>query len=756
MPWASAVNHPFSCSESGLFQLPGQFTLALARLISKFYRFGYTYLGPEKKRTMQNQAKYKAFLSYSHADERQAHSLHRYIEGYSIPKRLVGRETNQGIIPKRLRPVFKDRDELPSASDLGSEINEALRSSEHLIVVCSPSSAKSRWVNEEVLTFKRLGRASRILCIIMSGEPHATDMPGREAEECFCEALRFHVDDNGMLSNERAEPVAADARLGGDGRHMARLKIIAGMLGLGFDDLRQRDMRQRHRRMLAITVASVTGMALTLLLMWAAMVARNDAERHRGQADGLIGFMLGDLHERLNEAGRLEVLDSVSDKAMEYFGKMTPRDLDEETLLSRAGALSQLGQVQLTRGRLVDAMVSFKEALITLEELSARDPSDLTRLFELAQVHFWIGYVHWENNDLDAADKSMQTYYLISENLYKAEPENDDYILELGFAFNNLAILSERRGAIQVALDYNQRMIDLSREVHERDRENETYLHALADAYSWRGTMLRYDGQLAASVEQFGQYLQLATEASTSDPANTQWLEHRMIAHRFVGDGMLELGRVDEVRGSFEAGLSLAKRLIEIEPTNKLWQIEHAMLSQRLAQTDIRTGMSHQGLQLLESTRQGIQQWLTDSADWMGLDAELQLITGQVLLGLGERDKASAIAGDVVGVTRRVFEQDPTGLWSRTLLINSLIFEARIAAMDRELSTANSNWLEVFALIDEAQKNRTYLEGLNAYVRASLYMGNDSNIGDIIENLRNAGYRHPDFVAVLDEYGVIY
>lgn len=705
---------------------------------------------------MRNQAKYRAFLSYSHADARQAQSLHHFIEGYSIPKRLVGRETNQGIIPKRLRPVFKDRDELPSASDLRSEINEALKSSEHLIVICSPDSARSRWVNEEVLTFKRMGRASRILCIIISGEPHATDIPGREAEECFCEALRFYVDDNGMLTHKRAEPVAADSRFGGDGRHPARLKIVAGMLGLGFDDLRQRDMRQQHRRMVAITTASVTGMALTLMLTWAAIVARDDAERHRGQADGLIGFMLGDLHERLSEAGRLEVLDSVSDKAMDYFGKMAPRDLNEETLLSRAGALSQLGQVQLTRGRLGNAMASFTEALITVEELSARDPSDLTRLFELGQVHFWIGYVHWENNDLVAADKSMQTYYLISENLYKAEPENDDYILELGFAFNNLAILSERRGEIQVALDYNQQSIELSREVHERDSENETYLAALADVYSWRGTMLKHNGQLAASVEQFGQYLQLASEASTSDPANTQWFEHRMIAHRFVGEGLLELGSLDEVRGNFEAGVSLGKRLIEIEPTNKLWQIEHAMLSQRLAQTDIRAGMSDQGLQLLESIRQGIQQWLADSADWLRLDAEVQLITGQALLELGERDKASSIAGDVVGVARRLFEQDQTGLWNRTLLINSLIFEARSATVDWESSADHSNWQEVFTLIDEAQKNRFYPQGLNAYVRASLYMGNSINIGDKIGILSDAGYQHPDFVAVLNEYGVIY
>ena len=707
----------------------------------------------------RNQAKYRAFLSYSHSDARQAQSLHRFIEGYRVPKRLVGRESSKGIIPKRLRPVFKDRDELPSASDLGSEINEALKSSEHLIVICSPDSARSRWVNEEVLTYKRMGWASRILCIIISGEPNASNIQGREAEECFCEALRFHVDDNGHLTQTRAEPVAADARLGGDGRYPARLKLIAGMLGLGFDDLRQRDLHQRHRRMVAITAASVAGMALTLLLAWAASVARNDAERHRGQADDLIGFMLGDLHERLSEAGRLEVLDSVSVKAMDYFGKMAPKDLNEDALLSRVEALSQLGQVQLTRGHLGDAMTSFKEALRAVEELKARDPSNLVFLFELGQVHFWIGYVHWENNELEAAAESMQTYYRISETLYEAEPGNDDYVLELGYAFNNLAILNVRRGKIKEALDYNQRMIDISRQVYERDTENETYLRALADAYSWRGTMLRQDGQLAASVERFGEYLQLVKEAGLGNPANTHWIEHRMLAHRFVADGLLELGRVDAAYSNFEAGMALAKQLLQIELTNKLWQVEHAMLAERMAQMHIRAGAYKQCLQLLESTRQGIQQWLANSTnidEWLRIDAELDLIASQAFLGLGNQDEASSIASAVVDVARRLFKNDLTRIMNRTLLINSLVFEARIATMDPESPLEHSNWQEVLAVVDETEKDRFYPEGLDAYVRASLYMGNRNDIGDKIRMLNDAGYQHPDFVTVLHAYGVIY
>ena len=72
--------------------------------------------------------KYKAFISYSHSDEKWADWLHKAIETYRIPKRLVGQAAADGPIPKRLSPVFRDREELSTASDLGRVVNAAIGS----------------------------------------------------------------------------------------------------------------------------------------------------------------------------------------------------------------------------------------------------------------------------------------------------------------------------------------------------------------------------------------------------------------------------------------------------------------------------------------------------------------------------------------------------------------------------------------------------------------------------------------------------
>jgi hypothetical protein len=161
--------------------------------------------------------RYSAFISYNHKDRQWARWLHQALETYSVPQHLWGRDAPFGVVARRLPPVFRDREELASSADLASSVQAALAESATLVVICSPNSARSRWVNEEVSTFISSGRAHRILCIIVAGEPHAPD----PAEECLPPVL---------LSDGAPEPLAADARKDADGKQIAKLKLLAGIL----------------------------------------------------------------------------------------------------------------------------------------------------------------------------------------------------------------------------------------------------------------------------------------------------------------------------------------------------------------------------------------------------------------------------------------------------------------------------------------------------------------------------------------------
>ena len=161
----------------------------------------------------------------------------------------------------------------------GTILTRALEQSAFQLVICSRKAAQSRWVNEEIKTYKRLGREQRIFALIVDGEPGSPD------QECFPEALSFRMGADGQLTRERTEPIAADGRPGKDSKLDVKLKLIAGMLGVGLDELKRREAHRRQRRLMWLAAASVTGMAITSTLAGAAWFARNEAERQRVRAE---------------------------------------------------------------------------------------------------------------------------------------------------------------------------------------------------------------------------------------------------------------------------------------------------------------------------------------------------------------------------------------------------------------------------------------------------------------------------------------
>ena len=324
---------------------------------------------------------YRAFLSYSHRDARWGTWLHRALESYRPPKALVGTRTVRGEVPKRLAPVFRDREELASATDLGATLTDAISRSECQIVICSRASARSHWVNEEILAFKRLGREDRIFCFIIDGEPNASDDPARADQECFPPALRYQLDASGALSTVRTEPIAADARPGKDGRTNAKLKLIAGVLGVGFNALRQREQQRRQRRLFAIACGALAGMVITSGLATAALIARATAQRQTTIA------------KREAETARqttifLVDLFHVSDPSEARGNTLTAREvLDKgaariETQLARqpeiqATLLDTLGTVYMGLGLYGQSQPLLESALAKRQRLTPQQPEQL-------------------------------------------------------------------------------------------------------------------------------------------------------------------------------------------------------------------------------------------------------------------------------------------------------------------------------------------------------------------------------------------
>jgi tetratricopeptide (TPR) repeat protein len=583
------------------------------------------------------------FLSYSHADRRWARRILRWLENWAVPRRLVGRETPFGPVPRRLAPVFRDREELGPAPELGETIERALAGSASMLVVCSPAAARSRWVNDEILAFKRLGRADRIVALIVAGDPAAGDGP----EQCFPPALRFRLEADGRPGTRPIEPVAADARDIGDGPRRARRKVQAALLGVPYDVLARREQQRRHRRLVAVAAASLLGMAGTLTLAITAWRAQQDAERRRAQAEGLVGFMLGDLRDRVESIGRLDVLQAVGEEAVSYFGSLGPRDLDDRALAQQVTALTQVGEVLLSLGDSEQALAAFDEAWRRAAELAARYPADPGLLYDRGQAEFWVGYVHRERGDLAAAREWLTRYRDTAQQLHALNPDDLDAQLELAYGARNLGALAFGEGRLAEAeAAYAQDISNLQSLIAKAPHRDDLR-YDLADSLSWLGSIVDRQGRPAEARLYFQEAADLLDVLHTQQPANLPY-EARLVSE------LAQIARLEIVLGEFQSALARyqealghSHELVAHDPKNHPWRRNHALLHigsaealhrmDRPAEADeyARLGLG-EARQLAESD--------PTNTDWVQLYARGQAMRALTALALGEADAATRLA----------------------------------------------------------------------------------------------------------------
>jgi len=527
--------------------------------------------------------KYWAFLSYSHHDKAVAKRLQRQLETYRLPRRLVGRETSEGPVPARVLPIFRDRDELHAGADLKSSVQDALSRSRWLIVVCTPDAARSPWVNREIIEFKKLRGERHVLALIVRGEPFASDMPGREAEECFPPALRRALTPEGVAEGKPLEPIAADMRKHGDGPQRAMLKLLAGMVGVSFDDLVRRDLQRRMRWMSALVGASMLGVMVFALMAVMAVRARNEAQLQRVQAEGLIEFMLGDLRKKLEPVGRLEVLDSVGEKALAYYGVQDSDRLDATALGHRSRAMHLIGEIRDLRGNPAEAQAAFEQAAGTTAQLLAKAPNDGQRIFDHAQSVFWVGYAAWKRADGKLAEEKFQNYLELAQRLVKMDPSSIDWRAEVAFAYLNVGMVQLGSGKPTPALE-SLRLAQTS--LRDLSGKRSDLLFDLANAHGWLADAYELLGDYQrASNEQKSKLTVLRSVTNAEADRNVQLAT--LSALHWIGIYELALGRVETAKANVKNAMEIASALVAGDPQNLRWRAHECSVRLRLAEIEM-------------------------------------------------------------------------------------------------------------------------------------------------------------------------
>lgn len=687
--------------------------------------------------------KYWAFLSYSHHDKAVAKRLQRQLETYRLPRRLVGRETSEGPVPARVLPVFRDRDELHAGADLKSSVQDALSRSRWLIVVCTPDAARSPWVNREIIEFKKLRGERHVLALIVRGEPFASDMTGREAEECFPPALRRALTPDGAAEGEPLEPIAADMRKHGDGPQRAMLKLLAGMVGVSFDDLVRRDLQRRMRWMTALAGASVLGVMVFALMAVMAVRARNEAQLQRVQAEGLIEFMLGDLRKKLEPVGRLEVLDSVGEKALAYYGSQDADKLDATALGHRSRAMHLIGEIRDLRGNPAEAQAAFEQAASTTAQLLAQAPNDGQRIFDHAQSVFWVGYAAWKRADGRTAEAKFQEYLELAQRLTKIDPANVDWRAEVAFAHVNIGMVQlgtsrpvEALRSLQFAGDQLSELVskrpDLSFE--------------LAQNHGWRANAYELLGNYELALAE--QLRKLALFRDMPDGENNRTAQRGILsALNPISQYELALGRVHEAETSARAGLEMADKLVNEDPKNLRWRADACYVRLRVVEIEL---AQRRWIDAQRDFAQGaacVAQFNASGTRGLRDSMLLGARTLSLSVAMVSEDRRAVLAGEIEQFlnqsTPKLSIETPDSAKLAVELANAGLALGVLQAK-RDVEGARAAWRRARAQLEPfASMNDGAI--LTPLAQARFYLGDVQGAQALVNKIQRSSYRHPAY-----------
>ena len=551
---------------------------------------------------------YWAFISYRHSDNEEsgrewARWLQQKLERYEIPQDLVGEKNKWGDkIPKSLSPIFRDEDDLPAASDFFSTICQKLKNSKSLIVICSPRTAASNYVAEEIKYFKKHDRADRILALMIEGEPHCSSDTGKQ-DGCFPPILIYHLNaDDSLDTKSRSEPIAADVRLNPGGRQgwtdlkkyrnkllegnktkkevsktvtdyeaqqgNAVLKIVAGTIGVDLSILKDRHnahqlalekKRNRTRRMViialsAITMIALVGLVASIIFFHRAKEQARNAEAAQARAE--VGEAAAKkahataVNERVEAEAILTVITYDLNEKLKHFSPARVRD---EILQKVTNYYGKTGFER--HGSSKNDLATHYMQIGNLE----LDAGSLTNALEFHQM---------------ARDLRVE---LVAE-----EPDAPGWIRNLAADHINLGKVTLLMGNLGEALKLFEKAGKLAEESIAIDPTNLKSQTRYLNSSYWMAEVYQKQGNLPSSLEVLTNYVDRLVELVRSNPSEPQLKQMLSSGHTAVGDLHLKAGQSETAIEHYEEALILSEELVELAPGNALYKSNLAVSYERM------------------------------------------------------------------------------------------------------------------------------------------------------------------------------
>ena len=397
---------------------------------------------------------------------------------------------------------------------------------------------------------------------------------------------------------------------------------------------------RRHRTVLAIVGAAIAAAAIVgAFAIRGIVVARDDAAEQRDRADveralavqsradaeSLVGFMLGDLRTQLEPLGRLDVLDTVTKRATDYYAHQA-RDDDGAFAADRARALMTRGAVLEARGDLAGGVWFVRSAIDVRQEAVARRPDDLAARSELAS------------------------------------------------AYRKLTDMLRTQHDLPGALDAARQALAITSELAARDRGNVARQRDLAASHTKVAGALRDQGDGSGAVAELRTSLAIREDLARAAPGDASLQRDLAISHDRVGESLQLENDLDGALGELRAGLAIADALAAKAPASPVAARDTSVFQARIGEVELARGDSAAALAAFRAAAEVPARLLAADPDNVELQRDVSVGHANVaraLVAAGRRTEALVEYRADFAIAERLARLDPSNAeWQRDLSVS--------------------------------------------------------------------------------------
>lgn len=516
---------------------------------------------------------------------------------------------------------------------------------------------------------------------------------------------------------------------------------------------------RQARRADRLRLGAVAGFALiamvAVIMGLQARKAEGLADQRRQEAEGLVDFMLGDLTRKLQPLARLDLLDGVGRKAMDYLTAEDPGRVPGPLRLRQSKALLTLADVNRSRGNVDAALLALERAELLLRANLVEGPVDGDLLKNAGAVSFWFGQIALDRGQLDEAAARFGQYRDLARRMLDLTPQDADASLELSYALSSLGSLKLRLGQVSEAAADFQLSLDLKRQVLSQRREDYSLAASIANTQSWLASARAQEGRLNDAVLLYGEQRAILEELRRAQPEALAWSYQLALAYKLEGILLTAQGREEEAIARIADGVAMITTLLSKEPGNLLWLRDEAdlrIVGSRLYLSQGRVADAGAEIsRALAQVEKASSAAAAQTADFRRVIVQAHVQQAHVLLRQGSLKEARGHIAKAEAMAREA-PRDGRGaaLMANVLLMRATLEQTGLERTGGGAAPAAALCREAADTLRTAAQSSQDSTILAPWVRANLCAGTPSAAQRGISILEKAGYKDADYQRALN------